>query len=108
MTEFKLREQSWALAHALIGFGVVILVMIGIAGTIYRLIAPDGWVAEAFNRSLSAGLTTLVVLGVIGAMFWFSSPKTQGKRNTSIELVVMGIAGAGAIFLLQASLNGML
>jgi len=108
VTEFRLREESWALAHALIGFGMVILVMIGIAGTIYRVIAPHGWVVEAFNRSLTAGLTTLVVLSAIGAMLWFTNPKTHGKRNTSIELIVMGIAGAGAIFLLQASLNGML
>lgn len=108
MTEFKLRQESWALAQALVGFGVVILVMVGITGMIYRVIAPDGWVAQAFSRSLSAGLTSLVALGVIGALVWLSGPTTRGRHSTSIELVVMGFAGAGVLFLLQAFLNSML
>jgi hypothetical protein len=108
MTEFKLRDESWALAQALVGFGVVMLVAIGITGMIYRVIAPDGWIAEAFSRSLSAGLTTLVTLGVIGALVWLNGPTPHGKYSTSIEIVVLGIAGAGALFLLQAGLNSML
>ena len=108
MTEFKLREESWALTQALVGFGIVMLVMIGITGMIYRVIAPNGWIAESFGRSLSAGLTALVTLGVIGALVWNTGPTQHGKHSTSIELVVLGIAAAGALFLLQAGLNSML
>jgi len=108
MTEFKLRQETWALAQALIGFAMALLVMLGIAGMIYRVIAPDGWIAQAFSRSLSDGLTALVVLGVIGALVWLTGPTVHGKRSTAIELVVVSLAGAGALFLLQAGLNRML
>lgn len=108
MTEFKLRQETWALAQALVAFGVVMLVMLGITGMIYRVIAPDGWIAQAFSRSLSAGLTTLCALAVISALVWFGGPSARSKHSTAFEMVVMGLAGAGAIFLLQAGLNGML
>ena len=108
MTELKLRHETWALAQALVAFAMVMLVMLGIAGMIYRVIAPDGWIAQAFSRSLAAGLTTLCALAVIGALVWFGGPSARNKHSTAFELVVMGLAGAGAIFLLQAGLNGML
>ena len=55
MSELRLKQEVFALAQAGIGFVLVALVLLGIGGTIYKVIAPDGWVAQAFGRSLSAG-----------------------------------------------------
>ena len=51
---------------------VVGLVLVGIGGTIYKVISPDGWVAQAFGRSLSAGVAALGSLLMIAGLAWFS------------------------------------
>ena len=56
---FNMREESVALGQALVAFTVVMLIMIGIAGTVYRVIAPDGWIVSAFDRGLGNGLAAL-------------------------------------------------
>ena len=50
---FSMREESQALTQALVAFFVVMLIMIGIAGTVYRVIAPDGWLADASSAACS-------------------------------------------------------
>src|SRR2546422_8909195 len=55
LNALKHKEEIYALGQYLLGFVVVGLVLVGIGGTIYKVISPDGWVASAFGRSLSAG-----------------------------------------------------
>jgi len=50
---------------------IVGLVLVGIGGTIYKVISPDGWVARAFGRSLSAGPASLGSLIMIAGLAWF-------------------------------------
>jgi len=103
-----MREESQALTQALIAFAMVMLIMIGIAGTVYRVIAPDGWLAEAFNRSLASGLIALCSLGLVAALLWLKRGNTLfAQRSKAAEIVVMGFAGVGALFLLQSALGSM-
>src|SRR2546428_8543804 len=55
LNALKHKEEIYALGQYLLGFVIVGLVLVGIGGTIYKVISPDGWVALAFGRSLSAG-----------------------------------------------------
>ena len=92
----------------LAGFAVVVLVMLGIGGTIYKLISPDGWVAQAFGRSLSAGTAALGSLLLIAALAWFSRGWTSPRsRNRLSELFVYTFAAAGLVYLAQIWTKGL-
>jgi hypothetical protein len=94
--EFSTFGQT-ALGATLLG-----LVLVGIGGTIYKVISPEGWVTQAFGRSLSAGVAALGSLLMIAGLAWFSrgwaSPRS---RNRFPELLVYVFAGAGLLYLAQ-------
>ena len=96
----KLKQEIQALLQAMVGFAVVGLVLTGIGGTIYKVISPEGWVAQAFGRSASAGAAALGSLLMIAALAWFSrgwsSPRS---RNHFSDLLVYGFAVAGLAYL---------
>lgn len=106
---FNMREETVALGQALVAFTVVMLIMIGIAGTVYRVIAPDGFIVEAFNRGLGNGLAAIGSIGLLAALLWLKRGATAfAKRSNATEIIVMGFAAVGALFLLQSVLNSML
>ena len=106
---FSLREESVALAQALVAFTVVMLIMVGIAGTVYRMIAPDGWIADAFSRGTVNGLVGLCAIALLCSLLWLKRGATAfAKRSNATEAVVLGFAGVGALFLLQGVLNTLL
>jgi protein-S-isoprenylcysteine O-methyltransferase Ste14 len=105
---FNMREESVALGQALVAFTVVMLIMIGIAGTVYRVIAPDGWIVSAFDRGLGNGLAALGLVGLLAALLWMKGGGNAfAKRSTATEVVVAGFAGLGALFLLQGVLSSL-
>lgn len=107
MSELKLKQEVCAAANTAIGFLVVGLVLVGIGGTIYKVISPDGWVAHAFGRSLSAGAASLGSLVMITALAWFSRGWTASRhRNRLSEFMVYAFAAAGFVYLAQIWLKG--
>src|SRR3954453_16686417 len=93
--------------QVLAGFVVVVLVTMGIGGTIYKVISPDGWIAMAFGRSLSAGAAALGSLMMIVGLAWFSRGWTAPKtRHRFSDLLVYTFAGAGIVYLGQIWLKG--
>ena len=109
MHRFNLREETWALAQALFGFAMVTLIMIGITGTIYRVIAPDGWIVQAFNRGVASGLLVVGALGLVALLAWTKrGAALYARRSTAVEVFVLGLAGIGALFLIQLGLSHML
>jgi hypothetical protein len=104
-----LKSEVISVSQVVIGFTVVVLVMLGIGGTIYKVISPDGWVAQWFGRGVSAGTAALGSLVVIAALAWFSrgwtSPRT---RNRFTELFVYTFAAAGLVYLAQLWTKGLL
>lgn len=102
MSEARLKQEVYSLVHAGIGFVIVTLVLFGIGGTIYKIIAPDGWVAQAFGRSLSAGVATVGSLAVIFGLAWFSRGWTSPRRRHGFsDLLVWSFAAAGLLYALQ-------
>jgi len=98
--EFRLKRELYSVGQAAAGFAIVALVLMGIGGTIYKVISPEGWVAQAFGRSASAGAAALGSLLMIAALAWFSrgwsSPRS---RNHFSDLLVYGFAVAGLAYL---------
>ena len=100
-TEFASVGQI-ALIAAVVG-----LVLVGIGGTIYKVISPDGWVAQAFGRSLSAGVAALGSLLMIAGLAWFSRGwAAPGPRNRFPELLVVTFAAAGLLYIAQLWMKG--
>ena len=96
-----------SVGQAAIGFTLLGLVLIGIGGTIYKVISPDGWVTQAFGRSLSAGVAALGSLLMIAGLAWFSRGWTSPRsRNRFPELLVYTFAGAGLLYLAQLWMKG--
>jgi len=67
MTTIRLKQELHSVTHTLWSCLVLALVLGGIGGTIYKVISPDGWVAQAFGRSLSAGVAALGSMGLVGS-----------------------------------------
>ncbi len=107
VNEARIKQEVFAAVQMVIGFFLVALVLLGIGGTIYKVIAPDGWVAQAFGRSVSAGVVALGSLLMIGGLAWFSrgwnSPLQRGRYP---ELFVYGFATAGLLYVAQLFLAG--
>jgi hypothetical protein len=101
------KPELTAAAQVVVGLVIVALVTLGIGGTIYKVISPEGWIASAFGRSLSAGAAALGSLMLIAGLAWFSrgwtSPRT---RNRFSDLLVYTFAAAGIVYLGQLWMKG--
>ena len=97
-----IKQEFGTVGQTALGATLLGLVLVGIGGTIYKVISPEGWVTQAFGRSLSAGVAALGSLFMIAGLAWFSrgwaSPRT---RNRFPELLVYTFAGAGLLYLAQ-------
>lgn len=107
LDELKLKQEVFAIAQAGVGLVVVVLVLTGIGGTIYKVISPEGWIAQAFGRSLSAGAAALGSLLMIVALSWFSRGwSSPMHRSRFSDLLVYGFAGAGFLYLARFWMKG--
>jgi len=105
----SVKQDIVSAGQVILGFAMVVLVMLGIGGTIYKVIAPDGWVAQAFGRSLSAGTAALGSLLLIVALAWFSRGwRSPRARNRFVELFVYTFAAAGVVYLAQIWSKGLI
>lgn len=93
--------------QTLAGFAVLALVMLGVGGTIFKLVAPGGWLAQLFGHSLGGGAAAVLALLAVSAFAWFTrewvSPR---QRNRFAELWVYTCAAAGLLYLAQLWLKG--
>jgi hypothetical protein len=109
MEHVKLKPQSdtSAFFHLLAGFAVAALVMLGVGGTVYRLVAPGGWLAGAFGLGFAGGMAAVSALLAVGLCAWVArewiSVRTQ---NRYAELFVYGFAAAGALYAFDLAVRG--
>jgi len=107
LSEVKLKQEVSSVAQAAFGFALAALVITGIGGTIYKVISPDGWVSQAFGKSLSAGVATLGSLMLIVGLAWFSRGSPR-YRSTLSDMLVYGFAVAGLLYLVRLWAKGSL
>jgi hypothetical protein len=113
----SLSEQSKAAAPGFLrsiaqfagGFVLLALVMLGVGGTIYKLIAPDGWLSQFIGGSLNyLGAMALALVGV-GLFAWFAQDQiAQTRRDKVGDWWVYVFAGAGLIYAGQIFFRGTL
>ena len=102
-----IKHEFATVGQTAVGVTLLGLVLLGIGGTIYKVISPDGWVAQAFGRSLSAGVAALGSLLMIAGLAWFSRGWTAPRtRNRFPELLVYTLAGVGVLYLTQIWMKG--
>ena len=91
------------------GFVLLALVMLGVGGTIYKLIAPEGWLSQLIGGSLNyLGASALALVGV--AMFaWFAQDQIAQTRRAKIgDWLVSVFAATGLIYAGQFLFRGTL
>jgi len=107
MSEIRIKQEAFALAQVCLGFVILALVLLGIGGTIYKVISPDGWVAQACGRSLSAGVAALGSLLMVVTLAWFSRGWSSPRRRTQFaDIAVYGFAAAGLLYVVQLWTRG--
>ena len=105
----RVKLELYSIAQAAVGLVVLLLVMVGIGGTIYKVISPEGWLSQAFGRSLSAGAAALGSLALVAGLAWFSRSWGDVRNRTlASDLMVYGFAAAGILYLAQFCLRGAL
>lgn len=100
--QIKLKPDSGAFLQTLWGFVFSVLVMLGIGGTIYKLVSHEGWIARLLGGGLPGGSAAFMALAALGLLAWFSplwtTHRTQGRMA---DWVVHGFAFAGFIYALR-------
>jgi hypothetical protein len=81
-----------------------LLVVTGVVGTLYNLVAPDGWISDAFHRSTPAGLASIGVIGVLGTFAWMSRGWLIRGRNA--QLFVYAFAMVGLVYATRFWIHG--
>lgn len=106
----NLKHETVSLFQAGTGLLLTVLVMTGIAGTIYKVISPGGWIAQAFGHSVKAGFSVLVGLALLLGFFYFSRTWTPSPnhRNVTANVVVAGFAVVGFVYLAHFWVTGVL
>ncbi len=91
-----------SLAGLFSGLGLVALVLLGISGTIYKMVAEDGVIAGLFGRSPSTGFFAVGAFIAICAGAWLTGiGSTYRQRLWVSNIVVYGSALAGSVYLLR-------
>ena len=113
----SLSEQSKAAAPGFLrsviqfagGFVLLVLIMLGVGGTIYKLIAPEGWLAQLIGGSLNyLGAIALALVGV-AAFAWFAQDQITPTRSNRVgDWWVYVFAATGLIYAGQIFFRGTL
>jgi hypothetical protein len=90
------------LLQTIAGFAIVALVVLGVAGTVYKLISPDGWLAQAFGRGLAGGMTAFLGVIWIAVFAWATREWISARRrNKFSDLFVYVFAASGLFYAVQ-------
>lgn len=102
-------SDTSAFFQAIVGCAIAVLVMLGVGGTVYNLVAPGGWLAHVFGRSVAGGMAAVLALLIIGLCAWLArSWISVGSRNRHSDLFVYGFAAAGACYAIEIFTKGAL
>ena len=89
------------------GFVLLALIMLGVGGSIYKLIAPEGWLWQLLGGSLN--YLSAIALALVGvALFaWFAQDQiAQTRRDNVGDWWVYAFAATGLIYAGQIFFRG--
>lgn len=101
MEHAKQKFEFPIVAQVAVGFVISALVLIGISGSIYRLVSPQGWFVQAFGHSASLGAALVAAVLGAAALVWALPGWMPAQRGRISEVVVYGFAVAGVLYLGQ-------
>jgi hypothetical protein len=106
MDHAKTKFEFPLFAQTLFGFAISALVLVGISGSIYKLVAPEGWVVQAYGHSFGLGTALLAALLGAAALVWALPGWMPSQRARVADVVVYGFAAAGLLYLGKLLLGG--
>jgi hypothetical protein len=99
--------DSGGFLQAVVSFAVAGLVMLGVGGTVYKLVM--GPVAGIFGRSVAGGLAVLFALMMIGISIWLTRAWISARaRKQYSEIFVYSFAATGLVYAVQAAMESSL
>jgi hypothetical protein len=100
-------SDTSAFFQAIAGLAVALLVMLGVGGTAFQLVAPGGWLASLFDRSLAGGMAAILAFLIFGLCVQQTCRYISvGSRNRHVELFVYGFAAAGLLYAFEFFARG--
>ena len=91
------------------GFLLLVLIMLGVGGTIYKLMAPEGWLAQLLGGSLNYLSAIALALVGVACFAWFAQDQiAQTRRDKIGDWWVYAFAAAGLIYAWQIFMRGSL
>ncbi|HKI64687.1 MAG TPA: hypothetical protein VKA16_08690 [Burkholderiales bacterium] len=98
----QFKQDYRVLIQSVVGFVVLALVMIGVGGSVYRMIEPEGWLVQLFGAGISSATAALVSLLVLTVLSWFTREWVSAyQKNRFSDVVIYVFAGAGVVYLAQ-------
>ena len=89
MQNVRFKHDSSSFVQTLWGFGLVVFVVLGIGGTIYKLISPNGWIAALMGSSFSGAVVALGLLIVFSALGWLVRASTSTRQQAGVASQTM-------------------
>ena len=83
---------------------LALLVVAGVGGTLYNILAPDGWIMDSFQRSTPAGLAAIGAVGVLGTFAWMCRGWLIRGRNA--QLCSYAFAMVGLVYVARFWIHG--
>ncbi|MEO8203220.1 MAG: hypothetical protein ABI630_05110 [Betaproteobacteria bacterium] len=96
------KHASTGLIATLWGFGLVAMVLFGLCGTLYKLLAPSGWLAGLMGRGFSGGVAAVGLMVVFGVVGWIARTWTTTREQAAgANVVAYILAATGVVYSLQ-------
>lgn len=99
--KFRLSDDLGTSLQELTAFAIAALVMLGVGCTAFHLLAPGGWLALLFDRSLAGGVAALLAFAMIGVSAWLVSGSISVTGASRLaDVFVYVFAAAGLLYLI--------
>ena len=107
MQTIKHRQEAGNFVQAAWGFVLCVMVVLGICGTIYKLLSPAGWIAMLMGRGFSGGAAAIGLMIVFGVVGWVARSWTSTRQHSGMaDLAVYVFAAAGLLYSFQIWTKG--
>ena len=98
----QFKQDYRVLIQAAVGFMVLALVMLGVGGSLYRMIAPEGWLVQLFGAGFTSATAAVLSLLVLAVLSWFTREWVSAyQKNRLADVLIYVFAGAGVVYLAQ-------
>lgn len=95
-----------------VSFGVIALVVAGLAGLSFRAFREGGWISTALGHAWAIEVQypmvaiPLTIGGILAFSAWRNHRRTLGRASRMHNAVVYGLMAAGAYFIGRFTLHG--